>query len=58
MTSPGPARPGKIVIGTLGLDQHEVGAMAISAILVRHGYEVIGEEPVLGVRCWYMRRPA
>jgi methylmalonyl-CoA mutase cobalamin-binding domain/chain len=41
MTSPGPARPGKIVIGTLGLDQHEVGAMAISAILVRHGYEVI-----------------
>jgi ribosomal protein S18 acetylase RimI-like enzyme len=24
----------------------------------RHGYEVIGEEPVLGVRCWYMRRPA
>jgi methylmalonyl-CoA mutase cobalamin-binding domain/chain len=41
MTHPGPARPGKIVIGTLGLDQHEVGAMAISAILVRHGYEVI-----------------
>ena len=41
MTSPGPARPGKIVIGTLGLDQHEVGAMAISRILVRHGYEVI-----------------
>jgi methylmalonyl-CoA mutase cobalamin-binding domain/chain len=29
------------VIGTLGLDQHEVGAMAISQILVRHGYEVI-----------------
>ena len=41
MTDPGPARPGKIVIGTLGLDQHEVGAMAISRILVRHGYEVI-----------------
>src|SRR5437764_1109664 len=32
---------GRIVIGTLGLDQHEVGAMAISQILVRHGYEVI-----------------
>jgi ribosomal protein S18 acetylase RimI-like enzyme len=24
----------------------------------RHGYQVIGEGPVLGVRCWYMRRPA
>lgn len=34
-------RPGRIVIGTLGLDQHEVGAMAISQILVRHGYDVI-----------------
>jgi methylmalonyl-CoA mutase cobalamin-binding domain/chain len=34
-------RPGRIVIGTLGLDQHEVGAMAISRLLVRHGYEVI-----------------
>ena len=32
---------GRVVIGTLGLDQHEVGAMAISQILVRHGYEVI-----------------
>jgi methylmalonyl-CoA mutase cobalamin-binding domain/chain len=45
MTGPGPApgsrRPGKVVIGTLGLDQHEVGAMAISRILVRHGYDVI-----------------
>ena len=41
MTGPGSARPGKIVIGTLGLDQHEVGAMAISQILVRHGYDVI-----------------
>ena len=38
---PGPARPVKIVIGMLGLDQHEVGAMAISRILVRHGYDVI-----------------
>jgi methylmalonyl-CoA mutase cobalamin-binding domain/chain len=34
-------RPGRIVIGTLGLDQHEVGAMAISQLLTRHGYEVI-----------------
>lgn len=34
-------RPGRVVIGTLGLDQHEVGAMAISQILVRHGYEVV-----------------
>jgi methylmalonyl-CoA mutase cobalamin-binding domain/chain len=34
-------RPGRIVIGTLGLDQHEVGAMAVSQILVRHGYEVV-----------------
>lgn len=34
-------RPGRIVIGTLGLDQHEVGAMAISQLLNRHGYEVI-----------------
>jgi len=38
MTRP---RPGRLVIGTLGLDQHEVGAMAISQILVRHGYEVV-----------------
>jgi methylmalonyl-CoA mutase cobalamin-binding domain/chain len=37
----GDGRPGRIVIGTLGLDQHEVGAMAISRLLVRHGYEVI-----------------
>jgi methylmalonyl-CoA mutase cobalamin-binding domain/chain len=36
-----PGRPGRVVIGTLGLDQHEVGAMAISQLLVRHGYEVI-----------------
>lgn len=34
-------RPGRIVIATLGLDQHEVGAMAISRLLTRHGYEVI-----------------
>jgi len=38
MTRP---RPGRLVIGTLGLDQHEVGAMAVSQILVRHGYEVV-----------------
>jgi methylmalonyl-CoA mutase, C-terminal domain len=37
----GIANPGRIVIGTLGLDQHEVGAMAISQLLTRHGYEVI-----------------
>jgi methylmalonyl-CoA mutase cobalamin-binding domain/chain len=34
-------RAGRIVIGTLGLDQHEVGAMAISQTLMRHGYEVL-----------------
>lgn len=34
-------RPGRVVIGILGLDQHEVGAMAVSRLLVRHGYEVI-----------------
>jgi methylmalonyl-CoA mutase cobalamin-binding domain/chain len=34
-------RPGRIVIGTLGLDQHEAGALAASRVLVRHGYEVI-----------------
>jgi methylmalonyl-CoA mutase cobalamin-binding domain/chain len=39
--SAGSGRPGRVVIGTLGLDQHEVGAMAISRILSRHGYEVI-----------------
>lgn len=33
--------PARLVIGTLGLDQHEVGAMAVSALLVRHGYEVV-----------------
>jgi methylmalonyl-CoA mutase cobalamin-binding domain/chain len=40
-SSAGSGRPGRVVIGTLGLDQHEVGAMAISRILIRHGYEVI-----------------
>jgi methylmalonyl-CoA mutase cobalamin-binding domain/chain len=37
----GRPRAGRVVIGTLGLDQHEVGAMAISQLLVRHGYEVV-----------------
>ena len=37
----GGSRPGRVVIGTLGLDQHEVGAMAISQLLIRHGYEVV-----------------
>jgi len=37
----GDDRPGRIVIGTLGLDQHEVGAMAISRLLIRNGYEVV-----------------
>ncbi len=32
---------GRIVVGTLGLDQHEVGAMAVSRLLMRHGFEVI-----------------
>jgi methylmalonyl-CoA mutase cobalamin-binding domain/chain len=41
MTGTAGRRPGRVVIGTLGLDQHEVGAMAISQLLVRHGYEVI-----------------
>jgi methylmalonyl-CoA mutase cobalamin-binding domain/chain len=34
-------RPGRIVIGTLGLDQHEVGAMAISQLLARYEYEIV-----------------
>lgn len=41
MTGATGRRPGRVVIGTLGLDQHEVGAMAISQLLVRHGYEVV-----------------
>jgi methylmalonyl-CoA mutase cobalamin-binding domain/chain len=32
---------GRIVVGTLGLDQHEVGAMAVSQLLMRSGFEVI-----------------
>jgi methylmalonyl-CoA mutase cobalamin-binding domain/chain len=32
---------GRIVIGTLGLDQHEVGAMAVAQLLMRGGFEVI-----------------
>jgi methylmalonyl-CoA mutase cobalamin-binding domain/chain len=32
---------GRIVIGTVGLDQHEVGAMAVARMLMRHGFEVI-----------------
>ena len=32
---------GRVIIGTLGLDQHEVGALAVSRILARHGFEVL-----------------
>ena len=32
---------GRIVVGTLGLDQHEVGAMAVAQLLMRHGFEVV-----------------
>ena len=32
---------GRIVVGTLGLDQHEVGAMAVSRLLMRNSFEVI-----------------
>ena len=32
---------GRIVIGTLGLDQHEVGAMAVAQLLMRNGFEVV-----------------
>jgi methylmalonyl-CoA mutase C-terminal domain/subunit len=32
---------GRIVVGTLGLDQHEVGAMAVARLLMRNGFEVI-----------------
>jgi methylmalonyl-CoA mutase cobalamin-binding domain/chain len=35
------SRRGRIVIGTLGLDQHEVGAMAVAQLLMRKGFEVI-----------------
>jgi methylmalonyl-CoA mutase cobalamin-binding domain/chain len=34
-------RAGRVVVGTLGLDQHEVGAMAVARLLMRHGFEVI-----------------
>lgn len=40
MSSPDPPR-GRIVVGTLGLDQHEVGAMAVAHLLRRNGFEVI-----------------
>lgn len=40
MTTERTAR-GRIVIGTLGLDQHEVGAFAVGQLLTRHGYEVV-----------------
>jgi len=39
MSSPLPR--GRIVVGTLGLDGHEVGAMAVARMLMRHGFEVI-----------------
>jgi methylmalonyl-CoA mutase cobalamin-binding domain/chain len=32
---------GRIVVGTLGLDQHEVGAIAVAQLLMRTGFEVI-----------------
>lgn len=32
---------GRIVVGTLGLDQHEVGAMAVAQLLMRAGFEVV-----------------
>jgi methylmalonyl-CoA mutase cobalamin-binding domain/chain len=32
---------GRIVVGTLGLDQHEVGAMAVAHLLMRHGFEIV-----------------
>ena len=32
---------GRVVVGTIGLDQHEVGAMAVSQLLMRNGFEVI-----------------
>ena len=35
------SQPGRIIVGTLGLDQHEVGAMAVSQLLMRNGFEVI-----------------
>ena len=32
---------GRVVMGVIGLDQHEVGAMAVTRLLSRHGFEVI-----------------
>jgi methylmalonyl-CoA mutase cobalamin-binding domain/chain len=32
---------GRVIIGTMGLDQHEVGALAVSRMLARHGFEVL-----------------
>lgn len=32
---------GRIVVGVIGLDQHEVGAIAIARLLTRHGFEVV-----------------
>lgn len=32
---------GRVVIGMVGLDQHEVGALAVSQLLVRAGFEVV-----------------
>lgn len=32
---------GRIVVGVIGLDQHEVAALAIARLLTRHGFEVI-----------------
>ena len=37
----GAVRAGRVVVGTLGLDQHEVGAMAVARLLMRQGFEVI-----------------
>ena len=31
----------RIVVGIIGLDQHEVGAIAIARLLTLHGFEVI-----------------
>ena len=31
---------GRVIVGTLGLDQHEVGALAVTRMLARHGFEV------------------
>ncbi|MDP1804675.1 MAG: cobalamin-dependent protein, partial [Acidimicrobiales bacterium] len=39
--APGGRVRGRIIIGTLGLDQHEVGALAVSRMLARHGFEVM-----------------